>query len=246
MDIFARALENLSKKKPSYRLDLRITAMKADEDEGILWVQLEYPEGRIPAYADIYFYLSAHLEDKWEIDKEIGVIGIKGHNLLWIPLRPYIEKIPVRSEKDIPSGFKNIGAGIFEYVDAEGNKSFWELKKIKGENGEEEMILVRRDMKEPLNPVPPVKVKREAKDSVVKRLLKVGKVIPLRNGLGEVVEVKDDSFVLRPIGQEQDVNKLIKVLVPSKYSKEEDREVLRDYYRKIFPDDFVEALLEGY
>lgn len=226
-----RALK-ADREKRGFRPDIRVIGSDVDERNGILWVVLAFNPnvGRI-SEDDIMSIVYRYFTD-FNVDWE-KTAGYEKKGILCLALRPFIEKIPVKENADgsldIPIGFKNIGASMFTFSEKDGSKSYWELIK-EGDS----FYLVRRDGTKPPEVIPPFEAKREKKGA------RIGSVVRTPDGFGIVTAVEDDRYRVKLFGQ----TKEIEYKDVAEYDPERDIELLRQYYRNIFPEEYVEELLK--
>lgn len=215
-----------------FRPDIRVIGAEVDESNGVLWLVLAFSAniGRV-SEDDLYSMLYRYFPE-FEIDWGRSV-GYTDRGIICLALRPFIERIPIMEKEgalDIPFGFKEIGAGMFKFREADGKDSYWKLIK----QGEK-FYLVRTDGTLPPDVIPPPEVKK--KEGEVN--IRIGSVVKTPDGFGIVVGIEDGKTRVRLFGQTKEIE--YKDVV--KFDPETDIELLRQYYRNIFPEEYVEELL---
>jgi hypothetical protein len=223
-----------------FRPDLRVIGTQLDERNGVLWVVLSFSvhAGKL-SDKDVLEFAATYFPD-FQVDWS-RTVGYEKKGIVCVALTPFVERIYLTERKDgsieIPSGFREIGASLYSLVEADGSTSYWKLIK----DGKR-FALVRTDGTKPPKVIPPFEAKRK-KEEEKEGGLEVGCMVRTPdNQFGIVVAKEGGRSTVRLLGQTKEVVFDDSLLV--KYDPERDLEVLRAYYRNVFPDEYIEELLK--
>lgn len=225
MQEFVRRLAK-DREERGYRPDLRVLSSQLDERNGRVWITIAFSTNLPPPSTTDVMKLVYSVYPDFVIDWKSS-FGYK-NGTIHLALKPFIEKITIKTVHDIPSGFKSRGTGLYEFKEADGKISFWRLIK----NGNE-IYLVRVDGTEPPKVVPFIESEK----------FKAGMLVKLPdNRLGVIKGFNRDKYCVQILGQTE----VIETTDVAVFDPTTDREILRQYYSNLFPPEFVEGLLKGY
>ena len=230
MDLMTRLASTLNadKAQRGYRQDMRLIGTQVDMDEGVLWMELAFsPEAGKPELNDvmnIVYTAAPEYDIDWGRSK-----GFSNKGIISLALVPSVERIPVASYTDIPTGFQAMGSGVYVLKATTGD-SYWKL--VKNNDG---LVLIRTDGSKP-NPVVPLV------DATDENVLKNGDLVKAYNHVG-IYKGKgnDGKSKMRLLGQTKEVE--VDDVALAGFDPSKDKQVLKDYYMNIYPADFVEQLL---
>jgi hypothetical protein len=221
------------------RPDLKLLGAELDERNKVLWLVFGFNvNAGCVSTADLQDFVMRYLPD-FEIvwDKSVGYAR-KG--IVCLAVRSFVERIPVKQRVDgnleLPLGFKEIGGSLFSFAEVDGTRSYWRL--IKSDDG---FALVRIDgTLPPTDILAPFEAQNEREAE-----LHMGDLVKVKEGFGILTSVdkKNGKYRIKLLGQTKEIEYDDKAAI-GKYDPERDVELLRSYYRNVFPDEYVEELLK--
>jgi hypothetical protein len=223
-----------------FRPDLRVIGTQLDERNGVLWVVLSFSihAGKL-SDKDVMEFAYTYFPD-FQVDWG-RTVGYEKKGIVCVALTPFVERIYLSEKKDgtveVPAGFKEIGASLYSFVEADGSTSYWKLIKDEGK-----FALVRTDGTKPPKVIPPFEAKKK-KEEEKEESLAIGCIVRTPGDQFGIITAKEEGkSTVRLLGQTKEVVFEDSRLV--KYDPERDIEVLREYYRNVFPEEYVEELLK--
>ncbi len=213
------------KAERGFRPDIHVVGGYIDEENARFWLILSFsPNIGSPDVKDVLGLVYRFYPD-FEIDWKRSY-GIRTGSL-YIALKPFVERIPVRDITEIPSGFVPKGTGIYSFKEPDGTESYWQFIK-EGDR----YYLVRKDGTKPPSVVPPVEIKE-------RKGIQVGSLVKTKEGIGIVQGKTLRGYMVKLLGQ----TKVIEVTDVAEFDPLREKDILRQYYSNLYPPDFVDALL---
>jgi hypothetical protein len=211
--------------KRGYRADLSLTT-DARSTAGHFCASVRFDkELGYPSDKDL-MTLVAQSYPQHEIDWELAQVD-PDMGIVVLNLEPSVECVPVKDINSIPPDFKSIGAGLYKRAaDTTGKvHEIWTLSK-----GDEGLVLYKNN--------------KDLDIQAEEEGFKAGDVVMTADGrCGRIIKFDDFNNAFVQIGKQK---QLVAATELQKYSIEDEKKKLTDFYTQIYGPDFASALTNSY